>query len=159
MFTYILYGLAGGLMLLSFIKDRKKTKIVLKKAWKSFSNILPQFLCVLLIIGMILSILDKNTISLLLGKESGLLGMTIAAIIGAVTLIPGFVAFPLAASLLKAGAGYGQITMFITTLMMVGIVTMPVEMKYFGRSTTIKRNLFAFLYAVCVSFIIGGFIK
>lgn len=158
MFTYFLYGAAGGLLLLSFTKDKQKTFMVLKKAWRSFENILPQFLCILLIIGMMLSVLDADAISHLLDRESGVLGMAIAAVFGSITLIPGFVAFPLAASLLKAGAGYGQITMFITTLMMVGIVTLPVEMKFFGRRTTIKRNLFAFIYAVCISLIIGGVI-
>lgn len=35
MFTVILYILAAGLLLLSFLKDRKKTKMTLGKAWKS----------------------------------------------------------------------------------------------------------------------------
>jgi uncharacterized membrane protein YraQ (UPF0718 family) len=156
MFTIILYCAAGGLLVLSFFKSREKTKKALKKSWKSFENILPQFLTVLLIIGMMLAVLDEGTISKLLGTESGVLGMGIAAVIGSVTLIPGFVAFPLAASLLKAGAGYGQITMFVTTLMMVGVVTLPVESKYFGRKATLRRNLFALIYAVCISFVIGG---
>lgn len=159
MFTGALYILAAGLLLVSFIRDKRKTKMALKKAWKSFENILPQLLTVLLIIGMMLSLLDAGTISRLLGSQSGLLGMAIAAVIGSITLIPGFVAFPLAASLLKAGAGYTQITMFLTTLMMVGAVTLPVEMSYFGKVTTIKRNLFAFVYAVVISFVIGGIIK
>jgi uncharacterized membrane protein YraQ (UPF0718 family) len=158
MFTYILYVAAGGLLLLSFFKDRQKTKKALMKAWKSFENILPQFLSVLLIIGIMLSILDEKMISSLLGKESGLLGMAIAAVIGSITLIPGFVAFPLAASLLKAGAGYGQITMLLTTLMMVGVVTLPVESKFFGKKMAVRRNIFAFVFAVCASFIIGGII-
>ena len=158
MFTYLLYGAAGSLLLLSFIKDKSKTKMALKKAWKSFENILPQLLTVLFIIGLTLSVLDTQTISRLLGEKSSVFGMAIAAVIGSITLIPGFVAFPLAASLLHAGAGYGQITMLLTTLMMVGVVTIPVETKYFGRRTTIKRNIFAFIYAVCISFIIGGLI-
>ena len=42
MFTYVLYALAGAGLLISFMKDKKKTKMALKKAWKSFENILPQ---------------------------------------------------------------------------------------------------------------------
>ena len=159
MFTYILYGATAILLWLSFLKDKKKTKMALKKAWKSFENILPQFLSVLIIIGIMLAVLDPETISRLIGKESGVLGMVIAAVVGSITLIPGFVAFPLAASLLSAGAGYGQIAMFLTTLMMVGVVTLPVETKYFGKQIAIKRNLFALIFAVCVSFVLGGIIK
>ncbi len=158
MTNILLYGAAGGLLLLSFLKDRKKTKRALKKAWKSFENILPQFLCVLLVIGMMLAVLDEQTISQLLGEESGVFGMAVAAVIGSVTLIPGFVAFPLAASLLEAGAGYGQITMFVTTLMMVGVITLPVEISYFGKGIAVKRNVLALVYAVVISFVIGGII-
>jgi Predicted permeases len=157
--TFIIYILVSCLLCLSFVKDKDKTHRALKKAWKSFENIMPQFLSILFIIGIMLAVLDPQTIYMLLGKDSGLRGMTIAAVIGSITLIPGFVAFPLAAALLKAGAGYGQITMFITTLMMVGVVTLPVEIQFFGRATAIKRNLLALVFAVIISFVIGGIIS
>lgn len=159
MSTFIIYILVSCLLCLSFVKDKDKTHRALKKAWKSFENIMPQFLSILFIIGIMLAVLDPQTIYMLLGNDSGLRGMTIAAVIGSITLIPGFVAFPLAAALLKAGAGYGQITMFITTLMMVGVVTLPVEIQFFGRATAIKRNLLALVFAVIISFVIGGIIS
>lgn len=37
----VFYSLAVGLLGVSFVKDREKTKQSLKKAWKSFENILP----------------------------------------------------------------------------------------------------------------------
>lgn len=59
-------------------------------------------------------------ISNIIGSDSGWLGVILAAIVGAVTLIPGFVAFPTAALLLEGGAGYMQIGAFISTLMILG---------------------------------------
>jgi len=156
LFTYILYAAAIIGLIISYNKSRKKTKMALKKALKSFENILPQMLFVLLIIGIMLSVLDSATIATLLGSGSGALGMAIAAVIGSITLIPGFVAFPLAASLLTAGAGYGQIAMFISTLMMVGIVTIPIETTFFGREATIRRNIYAFFYCIVCALVIGG---
>jgi uncharacterized membrane protein YraQ (UPF0718 family) len=129
--------------------------MALKKAWKSFENILPQFLSILIIIGIMLAILSTDTISKLVGQESGWVGMIIAGIIGSITLIPGFVAFPLAAALLKSGAGFMQIAVFISTLMMVGIVTMPVEIKYFGKKATFIRNGMAFMFSFVVAVVIG----
>ena len=85
----------------------------------------------------------------------GGVGVVIAATVGSITLIPGFVAFPTAAMLLKNGAGYMQIGAFLSTLMMVGIVTMPVEIKYFGKKLTMLRNLFAFIFSFIVAYIIG----
>lgn len=156
MFTYILYGLTIVLLLISFFKDRKKTLQALKKAWKAFENILPQFLAILLLIGLMLAVLSPETISSIIGRESGWLGILLAALLGSVTLIPGFIAFPLAAALLHNGAGLAQIAVFISTLMMVGIVTLPVEIKYFGRRAAITRNALAFSFSIVVALVIGG---
>ena len=159
MSTAALYLITLLLLAFSFFKNREKTVQALKKAWKSFEGILPQFLSILVLIGLMLAVLDESVISRLLGAESGLVGMAIAAITGSVTLIPGFIAFPLAASLLAAGAGYGQIAMFLTTLMMVGIVTLPLEATCFGKRLAIQRNLLAFLYAVISSLLLGGMLS
>ncbi len=151
--SYLLYGITIVLLLLSFFKDRKKTSMALKKGWKAFDNILPEFLVVILFVGVMLAVLDPQTISKLIGKNSGWVGVILAATVGSITLIPGFVAFPTAALLLQAGAGYMQIGAFISTLMMVGVVTFPVEKKYFGTKLTIVRNVMAFGF----SFIVAGF--
>ena len=116
-FTYILYALAIVGLVFSFIKDRKKTKLALMKALKSFENILPQFLSILVIIGLAFAILTPETIQKLLGANSGAWGVLAASLVGSITLIPGFVAFPLAAALLHSGAGYMQIAAFVSTLM------------------------------------------
>lgn len=129
--------------------------MALKKAWKAFENILPQFLSILLIIGMMLAVLSPEVISGLIGSQSGWLGMILAAVIGSITLIPGFIAFPLASALLENGAGFMQIAVFISTLMMVGIVTMPVEIRYFGKKATILRNALAFVFSFIVAIAIG----
>lgn len=153
--AYIFYGLAITLLILSFVKDKNKTKKALKKAWKAFENILPEFLVVILLVGFLLAVLNPETISKMIGSESGWFGVILAAVIGSVTLIPGFVAFPTAAILLENGAGYMQIAAFVSTLMMVGIITIPVEIKYFGRKISVLRNLFAFVFSFIVAFIIG----
>lgn len=155
MFTKILYGTAIIWLLISFSKDKAKTKLALKKAWRSFENILPSVLTILFLIGFVLTFLDAQVISKLLGANSGILGMVIAATVGCITLIPGFVAFPLAASLLAAGAGYPQIAIFISTLMMVGIATLPLEMKCFGRRVALKRNMLSLILAVITSCMVG----
>jgi len=153
--SYLLYGITIVLLLLSFFKDRKKTSMALKKGWKAFDNILPEFLVVILFVGVMLAVLDPQTISKLIGKNSGWVGVILAATVGSITLIPGFVAFPTAALLLQAGAGYMQIGAFISTLMMVGVVTIPVEIKYFGRKMTLLRNFMAFIFSFFVAYVIG----
>ncbi len=151
----ILYVITALLLIVSFIKDRQKTKKALKKAWKSFENILPQILVVLLFVGVLLTVMDTETIVKVIGAQSGWLGVVIASVVGSVTLIPGFVAFPTAAMLLDGGAGYVQIAAFVSTLMMVGIVTLPVETVYFSKRLAIYRNSLAFIFSFLVAAVIG----
>jgi uncharacterized membrane protein YraQ (UPF0718 family) len=128
--------------------------MALKKAWKAFENILPEFLVVILFVGLLLAVMNPELISKIIGSDSGWMGVILAAIVGALTLIPGFVAFPTAAMLIDGGAGYMQIGAFVSTLMMVGIVTMPVEIKYFGKKLTLARNILAFFFSFIVAYII-----
>jgi len=94
--------------------------------------------------------ISPELIGRFLGSNSGSLGVALAALVGSITLIPGFVAFPLAASLLNQGAGLVPIATFVPTLMMVGIVTLPVEIRYFGRKQAVLRNGISFVYAIPV---------
>lgn len=151
----IFYILTIILLIISYSKDKSKTKQSLKKAWKSFENILPQMLGILTTIGIIIALLNPQVISKIIGSSSGYLGVTLAAIVGSITLIPGFIAFPTAAILLQNGAGYMQIGAFISSLMMVGLITMPVEIKFFGKKSTFLRNGIAFLFSFLVAFVLG----
>ena len=155
MYNYVVYSLAIGLLGLSWFKDRKKTLMALKKAYKSVLNILPELLGIILIIGVILAVLDPPTISKMIGAESGPLGVIITAVVGAITLIPAFIAFPTAAMLLEGGAGVMQIAAFISTLMMVGVATAPLEIRYFGKKATIIRNVLAFLFSFVIAYIVS----
>lgn len=153
--TIALYIFAAASLAVSAMKSREKTILALKKAWKAFENILPQFFSILIIIGIMLAAFTPRQISGLLGQESGFTGLLIAAVIGSITLIPGFVAFPLAAALLQSGAGYMQIAAFVSTLMMVGIVTLPLEIGYFGKKAAIARNAAAFFFSLALALVMG----
>ncbi|AKB45219.1 permease [Methanosarcina vacuolata] len=141
-------------MVFSFFKDRKKTKIAILKACKSFSSLLPEVLSIMMFVGISLAILSPETISRLIGAESGPFGIAVALIAGSVTLIPSFVTFPLGAALLKDGAGYAQIAAFVSTLMAVGVMTLPVEIKYFNRYTAVLRNISALLVSIIFTVVI-----
>jgi uncharacterized membrane protein YraQ (UPF0718 family) len=153
--TLILYGLTVGLLGLSFAKDKKKTKQALRKATKALENILPAFLVVILLVGILLALMDPQFITSLIGRDSGAWGTLLALLVGSATLIPGFIAFPTAAMLLQGGAGYMQIGAFVSSLMMVGVVTFPIEKTYFGIKLTVLRNALAFLFSIVVALGIG----
>ena len=154
--TYILYGLCIVLTLVSFFKDKEKTKRALINGIKSFENIMPQFLSILVIIGIGLTILKPETISTLIGNDSGILGVVLSSLVGSVIMMPTFVAFSTGNTLIQNGAGYAQVSALITTLTMVGVLTFPLEAKYIGKRCAFYRNFLAFLFSFVVAFFMGG---
>lgn len=102
---------------------------------------LPQFIYILLLMGLLLAIFDADTIRSYIGAESGLTGMVISALTGSISLIPALIAFPVASELLNNGAGIMQIAVFISTLTTVGFVTVPIEIKYLGKKIALLRNI------------------
>jgi len=154
-FAYVIYAITIILLVFSAIRDWQKTKKALLKAWKAFENILPQFLGIIVLAGIMLALLNPQLISQIIGRQSGWVGVAGAALVGSVTLIPGFIAFPLAALLLQNGAGISQIGAFISSLMMVGVVTLPVEIRFLGRKVALFRNLLAFAFSFLVALVIG----
>ena len=159
MTSIILYSLALILLLVSFIKDKVKTKKALKIAFTSFENIMPQFLSVIIFVGIVLAYVQPETISKLIGTSSGFLGIIFSAVIGSITLLPTFVAFSTGNTLLQNGAGYAQVSALITTLTMVGMLTFPLEAEYIGKKSAFYRNFFAFLFSFIVAIFMGGVLK
>lgn len=155
MLTVVLYSSALLLLLISFFKDRGKTKKALKKAWKSFENVMPQFLGIIFIVGLTLALLKPEVISKIIGSDSGIIGVILAAVIGSITLMPTFVAFSTADLLLKNGAGYAQVGALVSTLTLVGILTFTLEAKYIGRKAAFLRNFIAFLFSFLVALVVG----
>jgi len=151
---YIATGLA---VLISVILDRKKTLVALNIAWKKFIAILPAFLTMLILVSIVLFIVPDTMISQYLGNESRFTGIICASSFGSITLMPGFVAYPLCGILLKKGVSYMVLAAFTTTLMMVGILTYPVEKEYFGVKVTIIRNVVSFFIALLIALAIGFF--
>ena len=160
MFTLILYSTALIFLFLSWRKSREKTRAALRKAWKSCVGVLPLFFAILLCMGFLLAFVDESVIRQVVGKESGMLGIALSGLIGSVTLIPAFAAYPAAAELLRVTGGYAQITMLITSLMMVGIVTLPMESLFFGLKAALWGNglglVYSFALAVFVGAVFGG---
>ena len=153
--AYIFIIVSLVLTLLSFLLDRKKTMMGLKKGWKMFQNIAIPFVNILILVSLALYVVPPSLIVRYLGPESGWGGQVIAALVGSITLIPGFISYPIAAVLIAEGASYAIVATFMTTLMMVGVVTLPLEITYFGRKVAILRNVLNFIAAVVIGTFVG----
>jgi uncharacterized membrane protein YraQ (UPF0718 family) len=155
MFSFIISLIAIILLVVSAISSREKTLLALKTAGKTATGTLPFLLIIIIVIGFLLTFVPPHIIASLIGRRAGFMGVLIASLIGSILLIPHFVATPLAASLLKQGAGIPAIAAFVTTLVMVGIITMPMEIELMGKKFTIWRNILSFGFAILIALVMG----
>ena len=154
---YYLLLITGLALLISFLGNREKTFKAIKIASKKFIKILPVFLTMLIVISIILFLVPDKVISNYLGNDNKVIGLIQASFFGSITLMPGFVAFPLCGILLEKGVSYMVLSAFSTTLMMVGILTYPIEKEYFGVKVTIIRNVISLFIAFIIALSIGFF--
>lgn len=155
MSTIILMAFALIGVILSLFKDKEKTKKSIGSAKRMMGNMISDILGVLLLIGLVLTLVSPDVIEQTLGGETGIFALLMSALVGTITLIPAFVAFPLIGSLRDSGAGIMSLTAFLTTLTMVGFVTFPLEMKSFGKKFALFRNGLSFVFAIVIAVIMG----
>ena len=152
-----LYVATGAAVLISLIISREKTVRALHIAYKRFVKILPAFLTMLILVSVVLFLIPEELISTYLGSNNRYIGVLIGAVLGSAVLMPGFIAYPLCGILLQKGVTYMVVSAFSTTLMMVGVLTYPVEKAYLGAKVTVVRNLISFAIALLVALATGLF--
>lgn len=95
----VLYGVALVALFFSWRADREKTRKALVISRKSLATVSRTVVVLAGTVGLLTALVPPGFISRYLGERSGTTGRLAAAVLGAVTLIPGLVAFPLAGSL------------------------------------------------------------
>lgn len=150
----ILLAVTGFALVASLIASREKTWAGIKRGLRMFGAILPMLLGIVAGISIILAAVPPASLARVIGGE-GPLPFVVALLVGSVALIPGVVAYPLAALLRDQGASAPVLAAFITTLMMVGVVTLPVEIRFLGHRIALTRNALAFAGAVVVALIMA----
>jgi uncharacterized membrane protein YraQ (UPF0718 family) len=153
--VYTLLIFTGLLLVLSLSANREKTVRALRIALRGFLNLLPSFLTMMCLVALFLAFLPREIIVRYLGVENLFLGTGLATILGSVSLMPGFIAFPLGGILLEEGVPYVVLAAFTTTLMMVGVATFPVERHFLGTKVALLRNGISLLIALAISLAIG----
>ena len=154
-FTILFWIIAVILFVFSLVKSKETTVDAMKKSRRMMGSMIGEIVAIIFMIGLVLTFIPPETIKTVLGTSSTYISSFFSALVGSVTLIPAFVAFPLVGSLVDVGASIVPAVAFLTTLTMVGIVTFPLEKKEFGTKFAILRNLFSFGFAIIIAFMMG----
>ncbi len=156
MFALVLNAIAAGALVASMVADRRRTGAAMRCALGAFARIVPGLLAATLLASSALALLGPEGISRAVGQRSGWRGMVTAAAIGSFTLLPGFVAFPLAAALLRHGAGVHQVILFVSTSTTVSVPTLPLEANTFGRRVALTRNALSLVLSAVSAAVLGA---
>lgn len=142
-------------LVVTWFINRNKARQALVMAWRSFMKILPSILMVVVLIGLILGLATPERLSAWLNARSGWTGLLVTGLAGTILHIPSIIAFPLTGTLLKAGVAVGIIATFVTTLTMIGVVTLPLEIRELGKRFALLRNGLSFVAALLIGWLMG----
>jgi uncharacterized membrane protein YraQ (UPF0718 family) len=112
--TPLLWVITLILGMIAYFHPEKLHKQGLKIAWEQALSILPRMVMALLVSGFISVLIPTELVATWLGKDSGIKGILIACLLGAVTPGGPIISFPFAVVLFKTGAGVSPLIAFLT---------------------------------------------
>ena len=118
----------------------------LKGAGNMLIQVVPLLICALIIAGMIPLLVPQGAISRWIGAESGMRGILIGTVVGG--FLPGgpYVSLPMAAGLLRMGAGIGTMVALLTGWSLLAFSRMPMEIGIMGWKFTLIRLTCSFFF-------------
>lgn len=118
----------------------------LKLAGNILIQLIPLLIFALIVAGMVQILVPAAMISKWIGAESGFRGVLIGTVIGG--FMPGgpYVNLPIAAGLLRAGAGIGTMVAFFTGWSLWAIGRLPLEIGLMGWKFTLIRLACTFFF-------------
>ncbi|MFW5643701.1 MAG: permease [Alkalispirochaeta sp.] len=152
----LINGIALLALIVAVLTDRARTVRAVKMAVTMTVRMLPMVIVIILLIAVLFAFVSPQMLERFLGARTGPLGTVLAALVGGILHVPALLAFPLSASLLERGASVTVVAAFITSLTMIGVVTLPLEIKELGRRFAFLRNGLSFLAALSIAFIMGA---
>jgi len=99
----------------------------LSQAMRMTIQILPLLVFAFIVAGMVQVLLPHEVISRWIGEESGMKGILLGTVAGAITPGGPYVSLPIVAGLLKSGASMGVMVAYITGWSLWAISRLPME--------------------------------
>ena len=151
--TIIMGALAVVLLIMGYQKGEGQHVEGMKKALDMTVDVLPLLVFAFIIAGMVQVLLPRELLMEWVGAESGLRGILIGSVAGGFAPGGPFVSLPIAAGLMRSGAGVGTMVAFLTGWSLWAVSRLPMEVGILGWKFTLIR-----LASTCVLPPIAGLI-
>ena len=144
--TVILVLLAALMVAIAARKRDGSLKRGLELSWTTVKRTIPLMIVAFAIVGFVEQLAPQEIVQAWIGPGSGIQGVFIGELAGAV--LPGgpYVVFPLIATLYQAGAGIGPTLAMITSWSGLALLSASFELPFLGwRFTAIRIGLVLFV--------------
>lgn len=111
----------------------------LRAGLRGVGPLLPMLVLMFALAGFAEVLLPRQLVATWLSDSSGIRGLGLAVLLGIVTPGGGPIGLPIAASLLRAGAGAGVIVTYLSSMALLSFVRVPLELGIYGLRLTLLR--------------------
>ena len=144
-------------ILLSIFPDRKRTVIgVSSNFFIEMILILP---AVMVMLGLFEVWVPKNIVVKYIGKASGMKGILLSLTLGALPTGPLYIAFPMAAALIRKGAKISNIVIFLSAWACIKIPQEMVELQFLGLHFMLSRLILTVAFVIIMGLLIEMIMK
>ena len=151
--TIVMGVLAIVLIFIAYNRGGGEHILGLKSAGNMLIQLLPLLILALIVAGMVQVLIPQEMIARWVGAESGFRGLLIGTAMGGITPGGPFVSMPIAAGLLRAGAGIGTMVAFMTAWSLLAIARLPLEIGVMGWKFMLIRLACTFFFPPIAGFI------
>ena len=137
----------------------EKTEPVTSTAQEYFIEMMVILPAVMVIMGLFAVFISNETVVKHLGKTSGIKGIALSIFIGTLPTGPLYIAFPMAATLLKKGARVSNIIVFLSAWACIKIPQEMVEFQFLGGEFMFLRLILTVVFVILMGISIEKIIE
>ena len=151
--TLVMAAIAAILLVVAFFRGQGEHLVGLRAALDMTVQILPLLIFAFIVAGLVQVLLPQEALVKWVGVESGLRGLFIGTVAGAVAPGGPYVSLPIAAGLLSSGASVGTMVAFLTGWSLWAISRLPMEVGILGWRLTLIRLACTFFFPPIAGFL------
>ncbi len=137
----------------------EKTEPVTSTAKEYFIEMMVILPAVMIIMGLFAVYISDETVVKHLGRTSGIKGIALSILIGTLPTGPLYIAFPMAATLLKKGARVSNIIVFLSAWACIKIPQEMVEFQFLGIEFMLLRLILTVIFVIIMGISIEKIIE
>jgi len=145
---WIFFGVTIVIVVVLLSVFPEKTEPVTSTAQEYLIEMMIILPAVMIIMGLFAVFIPSETVVKYLGKTSGIKGIALSILIGTLPTGPLYIAFPMAATLLKKGARVSNIIVFLSAWACIKIPQEMVELQFLGIEFMVLRLILTVIFVI-----------